>query len=191
LPLCSTRSESSRPDRHFPPFRLQHHVCLPTSEDPWFVHQPAGQVVVVSLAVVCNRLVNSRKAISRLYSGGEDCTVRFEAELGVIKKTFVGHGWNKNQRCHPYVMARPRKRVEQRMSARSLVRHWPDVCKPSCSLAFQGWLAVRRRRQQQPRSYHHRTIGLCSSNSGYACMHTAAVAAAAKRPTTHQPTPTS
>jgi hypothetical protein len=145
-------------------------VCLPTSEDPWFVHQPAGQVVVVSLAVVCNRLVNSRKAISRLYSGGEDCTVRFEAELGVIKKTFVGHGWNKNQRCHPYVMARPRKRVEQRMSARSLVRHWPDVCKPSCSLAFQGWLAVRRRRQQQPRSYHHRTIGLCSIKFGL-CMH--------------------
>jgi hypothetical protein len=26
-------------------------TCLPTSVDPWFVHRPAGQVVVVSLVV--------------------------------------------------------------------------------------------------------------------------------------------
>jgi hypothetical protein len=47
-------------DRHLPPFRLQYHVCLPTSEDPWFVHQPAGQAVVVSLVVVCGRKSSER-----------------------------------------------------------------------------------------------------------------------------------
>jgi hypothetical protein len=58
--------------------------------------------VVVSLVVVCagSVLVNNRKAVSRLYSG-EAKTVRFEAELSVIMETFVGHGWNKKQRCHP------------------------------------------------------------------------------------------
>jgi hypothetical protein len=111
-PLCSTRSESSRPNRHPPPFRLQYHVFLPTSEDPWFVHGPAGQVMVVSLVVLyTSGLVNSRKAISRPYSGGK--TVRFEAELSVIKKTFVGHGWNKRQEMSSHVMARSRKRAEQ------------------------------------------------------------------------------
>ena len=53
-------------DRHLPPFRLQYHVCLPTSDDPWFVHQPAGQVVVVSLVVVRGRKSSERQQAYQL-----------------------------------------------------------------------------------------------------------------------------